>query len=227
VSFPRADAYVARFPYLTRLVVPMGVGDLAKERPPRDVTLLATRTSLVAGADLHPALQYLLLEVAAQVHSGAEVFQKPGEFPAPESIDLPLSSHALHYYKSGRPFLQRYMPFWLAVMGEQLLVLSIPIAGILYPLANGLSALYGWGMRRRIFLIYGELLWLESEMETRGAGRTTDDLSARLQALERRTQRVRVPPIYIPLLYTLKEHLGHVRGRLERSRPGPGLSSPG
>jgi TRAP-type uncharacterized transport system substrate-binding protein len=122
VSFPRADAYVALFPYLTKLVVPMGVGDLATERPPRDVTLLATRTSLVARADLHPALQYLLLEVATQVHSGAEIFQKPGEFPAAESIDLPLSSHALHYYKSGRPFLQRYLPFWLAVMGEQLLV---------------------------------------------------------------------------------------------------------
>jgi hypothetical protein len=149
-------------------------------------------------------------EVAAQVHSGAEIFQKPGEFPAAESIDLPLSTHALHYYKSGRPFLQRHLPFWLAVMGEQLLVLAIPIAGILYPLANGLSAPYGWGMSRRIFLIYGELLWLESEMESRDSGRSTDDLSARLQVLERRSHRVRVPRMYLPLLYTLKEHLGHI-----------------
>jgi len=70
-------------------------------------------------------------------------------------------------------------------------------------------------------------LWLESEMENRGGGRTTDDLSARLQALERRAHRIRVPPTYIPLLYTLKDHLGHARGRLERSRPGPGVSSPG
>jgi hypothetical protein len=40
---------------------------------------------------------------------------------------LPLSSHALHYYRSGRPFLQRYLPFWLAVIGEQLIVLAIPV----------------------------------------------------------------------------------------------------
>lgn len=221
VSFPRADAYVALFPYLTKLVVPMGVGDLARERPPRDVTLLATRTSLVARSGLHPALQYLLLEVAAQVHSGAEIFQKPGEFPAAESIDLPLSTHAQHYYKSGRPFLQRYVPFWLAVMGEQILVIAIPIAGILYPLASGLMALYGWGMRRRIVRIYGELLWIESEIAKRGAGLAKDDLSERLQALEKRTSGVQLPPTYVPLLYTLKEHLYHARARLERSRTSP------
>src|SRR5262245_51896286 len=37
VSFPRADAYVALFPFLTKLTVPAGVGDLATNRPPADV----------------------------------------------------------------------------------------------------------------------------------------------------------------------------------------------
>ena len=224
VSFPRADAYVALNPYLTKLVVPEGVGDLATNRPPQDVTVLATRTSLVVRDDLHPALQYLLLEVAAQVHSRAEVFQKPGEFPAPESVDLPLSPHALRYYKSGRPFLQRYFPFWLAIMAEQLLVLVIPIAGVFYPLARGLGALYGWGMRRRIFLIYGELLWLEREMENRGAGQSTDALLTRLSQLERRANRVRVTSPFISMLYILKTHIELVREKLER--PNPSLGAP-
>jgi TRAP transporter TAXI family solute receptor len=219
MSFPRAEAYIALKPYLTKVIVPAGVGDLATNRPPHDVTLLATRSSLVVREDLHPALQYLLLEAAAQVHSRAEVFQKAGEFPAAESVDLPLSPHALHYYKSGRPFLQRYLPFWLAIMGEQLLVLAIPIAGILYPLANGLSALYAWSMRRRIFMIYGELRWLESELEDRGAGQSTDRLLARLMELERRAHRVRVASPYMSMLYTLKAHIELVRRKLERSSP--------
>jgi len=222
MSFPRADAYIALKPYLTKVIVPTGVGDLATNRPPHDVTLLATRSSLVVREDLHPAVQYLLLE-AAQVHSRAEVFQKPGEFPAAESVDLPLSSHALHFYKSGRPFLQRYLPFWLAIMGEQLLVLALPVAGILYPLANGLSALYAWSMRRRIFMIYGELRWLESELVDRGAGQSTDRLLARLKDLETRAQRVRVASPYMSMLYTLKAHIDLVRTRLERSSPGQSL----
>jgi TRAP-type uncharacterized transport system substrate-binding protein len=225
VSFSRADAYIAIKPYLTKLVLPTGVGDLATNRPPHDVTLLATHTSLVVREDLHPALQYLFLEMAAQIHSRAEVFQKPGEFPAAESVDLPLSSHALNYYKSGQPFLQRYLPFWLAVMGEQLLVLAIPVAGILYPLANGLSALYGWGMRRRILLIYGELLWLERELENRGANDPASDLLPRLDALERRANRVRVPSTYISMLYNLKSHIDMVRERLERPLPHRAASS--
>ena len=34
-SFPRADAYVALYPFLNKLVLPAGVGDLATEPPAR------------------------------------------------------------------------------------------------------------------------------------------------------------------------------------------------
>jgi len=105
-------------------------------------------------------------------------------------------------------------------MGEQVLVLAIPVAGILYPLANGLSALYAWSMRRRIFMIYGELRFLESEIERRGAGQATDRLLTRLKDLERRAQRVRVASPYMSMLYTLKAHIDLVRTRLEPSSPG-------
>ena len=61
---PRADAHVALRPYLSKLVLPRGVADLASDRPPEDVRLLAAKASLVVRGDLHPALQYLLLETA-------------------------------------------------------------------------------------------------------------------------------------------------------------------
>src|SRR5262245_18917990 len=73
-SFPRADAYVALYPFLNKLTVPAGVGDLAKNRPPADVILFAPKTSLVVRKDLHPAIQYLLLDAAQQIHSGPGIF---------------------------------------------------------------------------------------------------------------------------------------------------------
>ena len=105
-SFPRADAYVALYPFLNKLVLPAGVGDLATNRPPADVVLLAPKASLAVRADLHPAIQHLLLNAAIQIHSQPEIFQKAGQFPAAESIDLPLSEEAQRFYKTGRPFLQ-------------------------------------------------------------------------------------------------------------------------
>src|SRR5690349_640220 len=76
LTFPRADAYVALYPFLTKLILPTGVADLAANRPPADVMLLAPKTSLAVRGDLHPAIQYLLLDAALQVHSGPGMFQK-------------------------------------------------------------------------------------------------------------------------------------------------------
>ena len=69
-GFPHADAFVALYPFLNKLVLPRGVTDLAKDRPPTDVTLIATKASLVVRNDLHPAIQYLLLNAATEIDSG-------------------------------------------------------------------------------------------------------------------------------------------------------------
>ena len=66
-SFPNADAYIALFPFLNKVMVPRGVGDLAKDLPPTDVTLLAPKATLVVHKDTHPAIQYLLLNAAVQI----------------------------------------------------------------------------------------------------------------------------------------------------------------
>ncbi|HUJ19240.1 MAG TPA: TAXI family TRAP transporter solute-binding subunit [Nitrospirota bacterium] len=215
-SFPRADAYVALYPFLNKLTVPAGVGDLAKNRPPTDVTLFAPKASLVVRKDLHPAIQYLLLDAAAQIHSGPGIFQKSGQFPAAESIDLPLSDEARQFYKSGRPFLQRHLPFWLAVLIDRLLILLIPLFGVIYPLLRLMPAIYGWEMRWRIFRLYRELRTLEKDLESRGAGEAIGDLNKWLERLEEKANRLRVPLFYANQLYTLRMHITLVRERLMR-----------
>ena len=215
-SFPRADAYVALYPYLNKLIVPAGVGNLAKNRPPTDVVLFAPKASLVVRSDLHPAIQYLFLDAAAQVNSRAGIFQKANQFPAAEAIDLPLSSEARHFYRSGRPFLQRHLPFWLAVLTNHLLLLLIPVVGVIYPLLRFLPTLHEMEMRRRIFRVYGELKLIEHTMEARKAGDSMGDLIGRLDRLEGTANRLRVPVSYADMLYTLRTHIALVRERFKK-----------
>jgi TRAP transporter TAXI family solute receptor len=216
VSFPRTDAYVALYPFLNKLVLPTGVGDLAKNRPPRDVILIAPKASLVVRRDLHPAIQYLLLDAASEIHEGPGIFHKAGQFPAAEATDLPLSNSAHQYYKSGRPFLQRYLPFWLAVLAGQLLILAIPVVGVLYPMLRLAPAVYGWGMRRRIYRLYGQLKFLEIELDRRRPEQDVTDLVGKLDRLEERANHLRVPAAFAHMLYTLRMHMSIVRTRIEK-----------
>jgi TRAP-type uncharacterized transport system substrate-binding protein len=213
-SFSRAKAYVALDPFLNTLTLPAGVGSLAADRPPNDVTLLAPKSSLVVRGDLHPAIQYLLLDAASEVHSSAGIFHKSGEFPAAEQFDVPLSSEARQFYKAGRPFLQRYLPFWLAVFAGRLLVLSIPVVGIAYPLLRLVPALYQWSMRRRIFRLYGELRSIELQLASKGA-KSPADLLDRLRRLEERANHLRLPTGYADLHYTLRQHIDHVKAHMD------------
>jgi TRAP transporter TAXI family solute receptor len=214
-SFPYADAYIALYPFLSKVVVPAGVGSLAKNRPPADVTLFAPKASLIVRNDLSSAIQFLLLSTAMQVHASAGIFRRPGQFPAAEAIEFPLSREAHQFYRSGRPFLQNYLPFWMASLSARLLILLIPIVGVLYPLLRFLPMLYDWFMRSKITRLYGELRFLEDEMEARGAAPDRGELAARLDLLEQQANRLRVPVGYASMLYMLRNHIALVRERLQ------------
>lgn len=223
VPIRRADAFVDLYPFLNKLVLPAGVADLAENRPPTDVPLVAPKASLVVRDDLHPAIQYLLLEAASQIHSQPGVFHKEGQFPAPESIDLPLSTHARQFYKTGPPFLQRNLPFWLAVLAQQLLVLLVPVVGVLYPLLRFSPQIFMSIQSRRIYKLYSELRLLERQLASAESTKDNKDFTERLDPLEDRASRLRVPASLTPQLYNLRFHIRLVREEAER-RAIPGLN---
>ena len=217
-SVRRADAFVALYPYLNKLVLPAGVADMARDRPPTDVVLLAPMASLVVRESLHPAIQYLLLEAAAEIHSEPGLWRSADQFPAAEAIDFPLSAQARHFYKSGSPFLQQHLPFWLSVLVQQILVALIPIVGMLYPLVRFAPVLFAWTMRRRVYKLYDELRQLEEEVGSASADRkNTESVVLRLNRLEDRTTHFRIPMSFEPLVYQLRSHIKLVRERLGRS----------
>jgi len=216
-GFQRADAYIATYPFLHKLVLPAGVVDFLTPRPATDVVLLAPKASLVVRADLHPALQYLLLDAAVQIHSQPGIFQKAGQFPAAESIDLPLSGEAHRFYKSGRPFLQGYLPFWIATLVEKMLVVLVPLAALLYPVFKLLPQMYDWMMQLRIRRLYDEIRSIESSMETQGPEFDANALNAKLDQIDQRANHLQLPNVYASSLYTLRSHIDLVRTRLATS----------
>ena len=215
-SFPRADALIALVPVLNKRVLPAGIADLSRYIPPTDVVLVAPKASLAVRRDLHPALKYLLLDAAAEIHSTPSIFHLAGEFPALEALDLPLASDAQQFHKSGLPFFQRHLPFWVAVLAERVAIALIPLVGVLLPLLRGLPALRSWYVEHRVSMFYGELKLLELELESPRAHAAVPDVIRKLEELETRVSHLRVPEVYSALVYALRHHISLVRARLER-----------
>ena len=216
-SIPRADALVRIYPYLNKLVLPAGTIDLVEPRPPTDMILIGPKSSLVVRNDLHAIIQYRLLEAAVEIHSTPSMFRTAGQFPAPESVDLPLSTYARDFYKTGSPFFVRHLPVWLAVLLEQPLVWLIPLLVILFPLFRFAPAVYDWVERRRIYRLYSELKRLEDEMFYTAERADHKNLIEQLNRLEDRASHLSVPSAFKPLVYALRLHIDMVRRQIQNS----------
>jgi TRAP-type uncharacterized transport system substrate-binding protein len=216
MSLTHADAYTRRFPYLNKVVLPRGAVDVGREVPPADVTMVASTATLLVRDGTHPALIDLLMQAATEVHGGPGVFQKPGEFPRPSAVDFPLSKEAQRYYKSGKPFLQRYLPFWAATLIDRLVVMIIPVVALLFPILRFAPALYGWRVRSRIYRRYGELKFLEAEVERNSAKHTREEWLGRLDKIESDVHHLPTPLAFSDMLYTLRSHIELVREKVER-----------
>ena len=144
-------------------------------------------------------------------HTQALVIGVLGFQPAPESIELPLSTDARQFYKTGAPFLQRHLPFWLSVLVQQVVALFIPVAGLLYPLLRISPRIFLWVASRRVYRLYSELRLLEEELASASSDKAGKDFIERLDRLEGRVSHLWVPSSLRPQLYNLRLHISMVR----------------
>lgn len=203
------------------LVLPRGSLDLAKDIPRDDVNLLASTTTLLVRDDLHPALAYLLLKAATEIHSEPGLLEKRGEFPANKDDQFPLSDDALQYYKSGGPFWQRYLPYWLAAWVDRFFLLVIPILAVVLPLLRAIPRLYQWRIRSRIYQRYGELKFIETQMQSLMASKPLAeidfaDFRHKLDVIEDRVNKMKVPKNFTEYIFSLLGHIQFVRDRMEK-----------
>jgi TRAP-type uncharacterized transport system substrate-binding protein len=213
-DFEQADAYVRRFGYLNSLELPMGVFDLGKNMPDHPIHLVAPTVELVARESLHPALSDLLIEAAREVHGRANLLQQANMFPAPIAHDFRISDDASRYYKSGKSFLYRSLPFWLASLMDRILVIIVPLIVVLVPGIRFVPSLYGWRVRSRIYRWYGSLISIERGALGDADERERDALLAQLDDIEASVNRMKMPLAYADQFYVLREHIGFVRQRL-------------
>jgi len=214
-DFVQGDAYVARFRYLTKLELPPGSLDLGKNEPVHGLTMVAPTVELIARPGLHPALSDLLIQAAQEVHGRATLLQKAGEFPAPLEHEYQVSEDANRYYKSGKTFAYKHLPFWLASLADRLFVLLVPLAVLLIPGSKVIPWVYRWLISQRIYRRYGELMALERAAygETTPAERA--ELLKRLDEIEHRVVTLKLPASFADQVYVLREHIHFARNRLQ------------
>ena len=216
MSLRQAEAYTRLIPALSHVVLPQGILDVSKKMPSQDVHLLAVTTSLIVRKDLHPALVYLLLGAAVEIHSNAGWVNKKGEFPSPKEMSFPSSNYAERFYKSGRPFLLDYLPFGIAAFVDRTILIMIPVAIILIPLIRSIPWLYSWRHRRKFYHWYRELKNLELEMMESPEPEDISGYHEKIDRIEASINRIPVPLAFFEEVYKLQEHVDLVRRKLIR-----------
>lgn len=220
VSLAQADGYAQRFPFLSRVDLAAGVVDFANGIPTTDTRMLSTTAAVVIRRDLHPALANLLAQALLATHAQARtdstgetsILSRTGVFPVSDDQEFALSPEALRVYKSGPPFLQRYMPYYWAVLVDRLIVILVPVLGILLPTLRFAPQLYSWRVRRRITYWYKELKKLEAALKP-----TPESVAhgmAEIDRVEEAVNRIPVPLAFASQLYDLRQHIDVVRRRL-------------
>jgi TRAP-type uncharacterized transport system substrate-binding protein len=213
-DFTQADAYTRRLIYLNKVILPKGSIDFGKGTPARDIFLLAPTIELIARQGLHPAISDLLLEAAQEVHSGAGLLKRKGEFPAPIPQEIRISSDATRFYKSGKSFLYRYLPFWLASLMNRIVVVLVPMIVLLLPGLRVIPAIYRWRFRSRILRWYRALMVMERDLLTHVPSAKRKALIARLDNIEEAVNRMKVPASFANQFYDLRVNIQFVRSRL-------------
>lgn len=221
-NFAQSEAYTRRLPFLTHVTLPRGIVDLGNDVPPQDYQLIAPTATLVARADLHPALIDLFVQAAGKIHGGTGWFQQQGQFPSARFTEIPVANEAAKFYKDGPPLLQRYMSFWLANFFDRMWVVVVALGALLLPLSKVVPPVYVWRIRSRVYRWYGQLRAVEQALEEAPGELRTEvctELLHRLDMIEERVNQISIPLSFADALYGLRSHINFVRNRVQAAMP--------
>jgi TRAP-type uncharacterized transport system substrate-binding protein len=219
VSIEHAEGLARRLPYLSLVTLKASSVDPARGLPKDDITLLTTTANLVVRDDLHPALAYLLLEAARDIHKSATLLNKPADFPHLRGTDFPLAEEAQRYYKDGRPFLQKYLPYWAANALQRLLLILIPLLAIAFPILKTIPDLMDFKDKNSIYLRYGALKKMEDDINARQLNAIEIiAATAKLDEIEQGISKMNLSLDFSDRVYTLRQHVDYVRAQLNKEK---------
>jgi uncharacterized protein len=217
MNLSRADTLVRLIPALSRVTLPRGAVSLSDDIPKVDLNLVASTATLAAKEDLHPAIFYLLIKTANQLHGGAQLLSNAREFPSITKYqELEVPEDVGKLYTQGAPFLYKHLPFWFANLLYRIWVLIIPLGAALLTLSDALPKLIGFQGNRQIMAIYKEARELEAEVLGGPKALEAEPFNARLDRLYIRTSRVKVPSDFVKSIFELRSHLDLVQQSIAR-----------
>ena len=215
----QGDAYARRFAFLSPVVLPRGVVDLAADLPPHDIALLATTTSLLSREQTHPALRQLFAQAAQALHGEAGWFNRARDFPNTKTSELPVNPEGDRAINGTPPFWQRLLPFWASNLVERMWLVLGGLLVLMLPLGRIVPPLYQFRVRSRVFRWYARLRDIEARVEAGSGAGEHEALLDELDELDRVAHKVAVPLSYVGELYALRGNIDAVRRRLLAGRP--------
>jgi hypothetical protein len=215
-----AGALAAQNPRLQPLLLPQGAIELRGDVPPKDLTLMSLQTHLLVRPEVHPALQRALLDAAAEIHEIPNFLQRHGQFPSFRGSDFPLSPTARAYSLGARPWMETLLPYRTAQYAELVFYAIGPILAIALLMLAWIPMLFDWRISSALNHFYGDLKFLESEMDEVAADNplALRRLLERLDNIERQVVALDLPDEFAERWYTLREHLVAARNRLLKLR---------
>jgi len=219
MNFSQAEALVHKFPSLSKIVYPRGATSLVDDLPAHDVTLLASTAMLVSKESLHPALTYLLLDAANEIHHTPDFFTPRNYFPNQNIENFAISDETRRYFKSGRPFLQRYLPFWLANFLERRFAVLLPFIAVLFGLIQALPRIYDASMKKRLVVWYREIHLLEDEIwhTPNPSVEKLQEWHDEIEEIDANSNQIDIPQRYYGDVYALKQAIRVVRERIRNA----------
>jgi len=172
---------------------------------------MGSTVEIIARKNLHPTLSDLLLDAAIEVHGKAGLLKRRGEFPAPLEYEFPISGDASRFYKSGKSFLYRSLPFWVASMVNRILVAFVPMIVVLIPVLRFIPRIYQWRVRLRIFRWYRVLPAIEKDLVSQPGPEKREELLGRLHRVEDDVNKMKLPASFADQFYVLRGNIRFVR----------------
>ena len=216
MSVAQAEAIAKIVPGLKHVVLWRGLIDLSRDIPKSDVDLLASRNRLLVRKELHPALQYLLLEAMREVHWPRGRSIGSVNFQLSNPMICPSLATAEAFYRSGPTFWQRYTSFWLTSLVNRIVFFVIPVVAAMIPIIGFALPFYRWLHIRRIDQLHRALGNLERELDQSADRFRVVEYQTRLTEIESVVRSLKVARPFEVDLQRLRIHLHMVQEDLNR-----------
>ena len=208
----QADTLTRLFPSLNRLVLSRGIIDLEKNIPASDVNLISLTNVVVARANLHPEMIYLLAQTMTEEHGRGGIFHRAGNFPTQTDPDLPMAEEAVDFYKNGPSYLQRYLPFWMINYTKRVAAILLTVFAIVIPIFTYGPKTYEWFVQAYLKKLYRRLRAIDARLQNDLTATEAATLQKDLDHINRAASIL--PMRHSDMFFSMRHHIDQTRALL-------------